>query len=268
MLFSWLKNRRRQKLLQTPFPDAWNQALTHNVHHDALLPAPQRQKLRRLVTVFIAEKRWEGCGGLELNDEIQVTIAAQACLLAVGVEPDYFFDRVQTILVYPAAYMRVATWEHEVPFGSEPTLGEAWQHGPIIISWRDALEAGRNPHSGQNVVVHEFAHYLDALDGSTDGIPPLPSRKQYQDWQRVTDEEYHRLVRSRLRGEVTLLDQYGASNKAEFFAVATECFFQRPKPLERRHPALYKILSDFYHQDPASWRLADPARVILPSRRR
>ncbi len=135
--------------------------------------------------------------------------------------------------------------------GGSGRLGEAWYRGPVILSWADARAGGQDPRDGQNVVLHEFAHQLDMLDGSADGIPPLPAGEPTRHWRTVMKAEYERLVRESERGRATLLDEYGATSEAEFFAVATECFFEKPLPLSREHPELYGVLSDFYRQDPA-----------------
>ncbi len=134
-----------------------------------------------------------------------------------------------------------------------PYLGEAWYHSPIVLSWQHVVQAGRNASNGGNVVLHEFAHYLDGLDGEVDGSPPLGGNEQARTWYRVTEAEYRRLVGAARRHEVTLLNQYGATNRAEFFAVATECFFEQPHAMRRQHEELYAILRDFYRQDLAQW---------------
>ena len=132
--------------------------------------------------------------------------------------------------------------------------GEAWYHSPIVLSWKHVLQAGRNQSNGGNVVLHEFAHHLDGLDGQVDGVPPLAGREQESTWYRVTEAEYRRLVGSARRREVTLLRHYGATNRAEFFAVASECFFEQPHAMQRQHAELYAVLRGFYLQDPAeSW---------------
>lgn len=254
MLFSWLKRRRRQKLLALAFPDLWRKHLRANVPLYQRLSDAERGKLEQLARVFVAEKHWEGCGGLELTEEMQVTIAGMACLLALGVEPNYYFQGVPTILVYPDKFLIpaepdddfLASDDHEV------ALGVAWHRGAILLSWRDVQEAGRD-EDHTNVVLHEFAHHLDGLDGFVDGSPPLPGEAG-RDWQRVMGQEYERLVAASRRGRATLLDQYGAEDPAEFFAVATECFFEQPRELKRRHPKLYAALGQFYQLDPLKWR--------------
>jgi len=239
-----IKKWRRKRLLARPFPEAWCEHLDQNVRHFRLLSNEQREKLRQSVVVMVAEKEWVGCRGLEMTDEIKVTIAGQAGLMLLGHEAPYYFDGVLSVLVYPEAFVTDLYQE---------TFGEAWPRGPVILSWRHVKEGGRDPADGLNLVLHEFAHQLDGLDGDMSGIPPLGSRRRLERWREVAEREYVRLVNRADRGEITLLDHYGASNRAEFFAVATECFFERPLAMQRQHPELYAIFSDFYRLDPAQW---------------
>ena len=160
---------------------------------------------------------------------------------------------MQSIIVYPGAFSDSPRRERYSIFGHRRVLiGQAWYHSPIVLSWRDVLRCGRNESQGSNVVLHEFAHHLDGLDGDVDGSPPLTGQK-LQEWYRVAEAEYRRLVGNALRGEATILNYYGATNLVEFFAVATECFFERPQAMCRQHGELYAILRDFYRQDPAAW---------------
>jgi Mlc titration factor MtfA (ptsG expression regulator) len=253
MLFTWLKRRRRRRLLAQPFPDPWLDYLHRNVFFYQQMTAAEQAKLRDDLRVLIAEKNWEGCGGLHLTDEIKVTIAAQACLLTLALEPDSY-ARVASILVYPHGYLGPGERRGalEVEF-TEPRLGEAWYRGPVVLSWADALQEGRRRQRGRNLVFHEFAHQLDMLDGAVNGIPLLGDAVQAQRWQEIMSAEYQRLVAAAEAGEATLLDDYGATDEAEFFAVATECFFTRPVAMHRRHPELYEMLSEYYRQDPATW---------------
>jgi Mlc titration factor MtfA (ptsG expression regulator) len=263
MIFAWLKRRRRSKLLAEPFPAAWRDILHRNVVHYRYLTAREQARLREDVRIFVAEKYWEGCGGLVLNDEIKVTIAGQACLLVLGMEHNYF-DRVQSILVYPAGYVYPGKDDGlggPVQPEGEARLGEAWYRGPVILSWADVQKDGREPQAGHNLVVHEFAHQLDMLDGVINGTPPLGSAAERARWKEVMTAEYRRLVEECGRGRATLLDQYGATDEAEFFAVATECFFDRPAPMRQRHPQLYDLLRDYYYQDPAA-RFAHRQKVL------
>lgn len=225
-----------------------NFALYERLSHD------ERDELRRRVQVFVAEKFWEGCGGLVVTEEMQVTIAAQACLLVLGF-PGEHFERLLTVLVYPSGYF--AEDRRHLPGGivSEELalrLGEAWTGGPVVLSWDDVLESGRDGDDGYNVVFHEFAHVLDMQNVTVDGTPPLPSEEQYRNWREVLAEEYNR-HRRRSGWRRTVLDPYGATDEGEFFAVATEAFFERPHGLEREHPRLFELLHSFYNQDPRLW---------------
>lgn len=254
-IFGWIRNRRRRKLLAEPFPPAWQAILDAKFKLFGFLSPDEQQALRNRLRIFIAEKDWEGCSGLQLTDEIRVLIAAQACVLTLGVE-DFYFEYVATVLVYPTRWIES---EDEIPGGTETdggavrVLGEYVKHGPIRLAWDRAERDARRPRGGKNVVYHEFAHHLDSLDGFFDGMPPLDSLTQQRHWKRVTEREYEQLIEMSQAGEATLLDEYGASNMAEFFAVSTECFFTRPVAMQRRHPDLFEILSQFYKQDPRRW---------------
>jgi hypothetical protein len=235
------------------FPDEWRAYLESNFAQYGWLSKSERARLHGLTQVIVAEKHWEGCNGLAMSEEIQVTIAAQAALLVLNL-PDEYFDRVLSILVYPGAY--VARQKTPRPGGviieaDSARLGEAWEGGALVLSWPDVLASGRVPDDGVNVVFHEFAHVLDMQEHGFDGVPLLENREQYQTWSEVMSHEYRRLIHSARSGQETLLDPYGTVNEAEFFAVATESFFERPLDMEREHPALYKLFRDFFHQDPA-----------------
>ena len=256
MLFSWLRNRRRRNLLAEPFPDAWLTTLHEHVGHYELLPASDQKKLCDAVQIMLSEKEWEGCRGLELTDEIRVTIAALAAILILGLD-DFYFDNVVTILVYPNAY--VVKEERALAGGAtiegeSDRLGEAHYRGPVILSWAEIRENAAAPGYGQNLIFHEFAHQLDMLNGAFDGTPNLPSDELARRWSDVMDREFRRLQAADRRGRDTLLDPYGATDPAEFFAVATECFFDAPRAMQREYPPLYQLLRDYYRQDPATWK--------------
>jgi Mlc titration factor MtfA (ptsG expression regulator) len=254
MIFTWLQRRRRRKVLAQPFPEAWHHYLRKNVAHYRFLSAAEQAKLRDDLRIFIAEKNWEGCGGLQMTDEVRVTIAAQACLLVLAL-PHNYFERVRSILVYPSPRKRpdvVFARDGLILEGAMAISGEAHYRGPVILAWSEVVEEGRHPEEGHNVVYHEFAHQLDMLDGLIDGTPPLETPAAYRKWREVMTAEYQDLVRKSEQGRATLLDQYGTTNEGEFFAVATECFFNRPVPLRRGHPRLYDLLREYYHQDPAA----------------
>lgn len=257
MLFSWLRNRRRKALLAQPFPPEWLAHLQRNVPYYGYLTEAEQAKLRDDLRVFVAEKDWEGCGGLEMTDEIKVTIAALAMLLVLALPHDYF-RTVPTILVYPHGYVAPDAQEVGglVMVGDSPRLGQTENRGPLLLSWSDVLKEESELGSGNNLVFHEFAHQLDLLDGEINGTPLLRDRKLARRWQKVMTAEYERLVRASERGRATLLDDYGATDPGEFFAVATECFFDRPVDLGATHPKLYELLRDYFQQDPAARRKA------------
>ena len=232
-----------------------------NVWQYAFLSPADQARLRDDLRVLVAEKNWEGGRGFAVTDEVKVTVAAQAALLLLGLEHNYFAD-VETVIVYPASYVATErTWGPGGVLTETPTprLGETSHRGPVIVSWADALAAGRGDSRGRSVVLHEFAHRLDLRNGAVDGVPPLGDARQYEEWSRVMSFEYLSLLADAQEGRPTLLDGYGATNAGEFFAVATECFFETPHPLQQMHPRLYGVLRDFYRQDPA-------ARTPLPAR--
>lgn len=244
--------------MEQPFAAAWEEWLERRVPHYGALSAEERKHLRELVQVFVAEKNWEGCRGVAVTDEMRVTIAGQACLLLLGLEHDYFHN-VDSILIFPRGFVSVAKQSVDdmgvVHESNAQSLGEAWTNGPILLSWADSVAGGRNPHDGLNVVLHEFAHKLDLWDGVVNGVPPLKNRRDYARWAEVMRREYEVLVERSERGKATLLDDYGATNPGEFFAVAVECFFEKPEVFLRRHAEMYGILKNYFGQDPAT-RLA------------
>jgi len=252
-MFGILKSNRRQRLRANPFPAAWRKILENSFPLFLKLPESDQKELQEHVQVFLAEKRFEGCGGLELTDEIKVSIAAQAWLLLLQRQTEYY-PRLRTILVYPSSYVAKATIHSEDGVVTERDigrLGESWDTGAVVLSW-DSVRAGASDiDDGQNVVLHEFAHQLDQEDGIADGAPILGRRSRYVAWARILGAEFERLRFETEQGRKTLLDQYGATNPAEFFAVATECFFEQPHQLRRKHPELYEELKQFYQQDPA-----------------
>jgi len=239
---------------EEPFPEAWLGYIEKNVGHYRYLSESEQATLRDDLRVLIAEKTWEGGGGLEVTEEMQVTIAAEASLLLLGLDHEYY-PNVESIVVYPQDYTaptRTRDASGVVDEYGSTRLGEAWDNGPVLISWADAQAGGVNPTDGHNVVLHEFAHKLDMRDGAADGVPKLDDDAQYDTWAEVMSAEYQDLVEQTEKGHKSLLDSYGATNAAEFFAVATECFFEKPVLMQEHHPRLYEVLRGFYHQDPAS----------------
>jgi Mlc titration factor MtfA (ptsG expression regulator) len=254
-MFHWLRDRRRAKTRKRPFPAEWEAFVRKNVVHYCMLDDAERSELQAMMQVFLEEKEWEGCGGLELTDEIRVTIAAQACLLQLGLPHDYYRN-VATILVYPSTVVpperHIGVFENvSGPVAAPvPILGESHSRGPVILVWDAVLHGARHPEQGHNVVYHEFAHKLDMLDGAADGTPLLEDRAQFAEWVAVCSSEFLRLRDLAGKGHKTFLDAYGATNEAEFFAVATEEFFDRPLALRKHAPDLYRVLSAYYRQDP------------------
>ena len=270
VIFSWLRNRRRQRILAAPVSPEWSTYIERNVRHWRFLDDAQRSKLLERTKVIVAEKDWVAGPDFAVTEEIKVTIAAQVAILLLGIEAAYYFDGVQTVIVYPGPFVRPAQpWlDSEDDGDGTPLYGESWHRGPIVLSWKQVLRAGRNASSGLNVTLHEFAHFLDGLDGTVEGTPPMPNAAAERRWHQVTHAEYLRLVGNARRDEATLLDHYGASSPAEFFAVATECFFERPRAMRQWHRDLYEVLSGFYHQDPAAWLEDAAVRAAKPARQR
>lgn len=253
----WLKDRKRKLIIAEPDPAGWDGILRANVAHYCVLDREERRRLMDTVKVFVREKHWEALGGLQLTDEIKVTIAGQACLLILNLPHDYY-KNVLSILIYPSTVIvpRREPGVFEIPIepASHPTpiLGQAFKGGPVILVWDAVYSGGRHPESGANVVYHEFAHKLDMLDGHADGTPPLRNRDEYNEWIEICSREYLRLKKTAENGAHGILDRYAATNEAEFFAVATEEFFDRPQELQRHAPDLYRVLENYYRQDPAA----------------
>ena len=256
MIGGWIKQRRRRHLRSQPFPEQWRHLIERNVPFFARLSVPDQGELLGHVQVFLSEKRFEGCAGLEITDEIRVTIAAQACLLLLHRKSDYF-PRLFTILVYPSAYLvdenrqiEEMIWEE----GKVSRLGEtARRMGTMVLAWDAAKSGAADPSDGKNLVVHEFAHQLDFENHAADGAPVLSSRDQQLSWAKVMRTEFASLRAADETGIPTLLDTYGATNPAEFFAVSTEAFFEQPCALRAEHPNLYNELGRFFRQDPVGF---------------
>jgi len=250
------RGRRRRRLMEQALPEPWDSVVRQRVIYRQYLPPEEQEFLGALIQVFLDEKPFEGCAGLEITDEIRLTVAGHACILLLGGQSD-MFPKLRTVLVYPRAYVAPAT-EHgpdgTVTEGLEGRSGESWSFGNVVLSWRDVRRDAANLQGGRNVVFHEFAHLLDFESGHAEGAPVLPRNAPYADWARVFEREYEALIDSVERGRQSLLDNYGATNPAEFFAVATECFFLKPAELELNHPELYRQLKLYYRQDPARYR--------------
>src|SRR5262245_26975711 len=252
VLSDWLSHPQRHEprasLLQQPFPPRWLPYLDRLPFY-ATLDARGRARLRDDLRVLVAEKKWQGVG-LSITDEIRVVIAAQAALLVLNIEHDYY-PGVTTIVVHPTHWLGESCLDRRRERDGAQLDGAA-PPGSVLLAWDEVLRGAIDAHDGRNLVLHEFAHQLDLEDGVADGIPPLPDRAAHKQWAHVLRAEFLHLCAETGAGHATLLDCYGARSPAEFFAVATECFCERGAELARRHPGLYLLLWRFFGQDPAA----------------
>ena len=268
-MLSYFKKRKRPGLRALPFPAEWARILEANVPAYRRLPADLRAQLHGHIHVLLAEKHFEGCNGLEITDEVRVTIAGEAGLLLLNRETNYYPDLV-TVLVYPSIfYADVEDADgHIVSEYKEDRSGESWDLGVVILSWEDAVEHASTGRAGYNVVLHEFAHQLDMENGAMDGVPRIADRHERDAWRAAFAAAYDRFERAAYSNRRTLVDPYGAGDPAEFFAVVTESFFERPLALSREYPDLYAALSRYYHVDPAAWQAPGAAAgALAPARR-
>lgn len=243
------RNWRRERQLQTPFPETWRATLESQVPLFPGLPAKLKRQLEQHVQLFLAEKSFYGCDGFEVNDTVRLTIAGHACLLIMN-RSYSDFDDIRSILVYPDAY-RVRDIEHDglvVSESNEIRAGEASSYGQVVLAWTQCEEGAVNPGGHHNVILHEFAHQLDYLDGTADGAPPL-SGEQAKHWQQTMTQAYEHLRQSLQHHQKPWLDPYGATEPAEFFAVLTEAFYQQPEHLKAEQPEVYEALQRFYRLD-------------------
>jgi Mlc titration factor MtfA (ptsG expression regulator) len=263
-MFGFLRSRRRRKLLSEPFPPYWEAVLKRNVGHYLRLTAPQQARLRDTARVLVAEKQWEGCGGLHVTEEMKVTVAGQAALLLLGLVHDYY-ARVDSIIVYPTGFRTPNPeddWEDD-ELSDFAASGQAVYRGPVILSWDEVVTEGRDPDLGFNVVVHEFAHQLDYLDGVINGTPPLDDPALTASWGPVMTAalESHRALLG--RKEESFFTDHAAENETEFFADASEAFFCRPHDLLDEVPGVFDLLAAYYRLDPREWFPRGP-HVGLP----
>jgi Mlc titration factor MtfA (ptsG expression regulator) len=251
-VFGWLTKRKHAKILETPFPKSWERILEKNVADYKRLAEVDKKLLRDKTQIFIAEKNFEGARDLEVDDEMKVTIAGQACLLIIHLEKEDVFPTVESIVIYPSAFVVPGAQRGHVVIKDQARLGEAWHAGTVVLAWDSTLSGARDPRDGHNLVLHEFAHALDYEDGEGDGAPVLQKRAMYSGWSHVLGAEFEDLVEATEHGQKSMIDSYGATNPAEFFAVVTEAFFEKGRQMKSQHPELYEQLASFYGQDPAS----------------
>jgi Mlc titration factor MtfA (ptsG expression regulator) len=246
---------RRHRLRSRPFPHAWRDILRQYVPQVRQLPADLQLQLKKHIQVFVAEKTFIGCDGLAVTDDMRVAIAAQACLLLLNRRSGYF-PELREILIYPSAFAvrrRTTDAAGVVHERRAVHLGESSSRGHVVLSWDDVVRGAADASDGHNVVIHEFAHQLDQENGDANGAPPMFGRRRIERWTRVFDDAYARLHSELQREGAPTLDPYGASSPAEFFAVATEAFFERPQHLAEAFPDLFSELSRYYRVNPLSW---------------
>lgn len=251
-----LRQRRRRALRQRSWPAEWEQVLRQYWPLYRRLPPALRRQLQGHVQVLLDEKEFVGCAGLEVTEAMRLVVAAQAALLLLNRPSDYY-PGLRSILIYPAAFLT----RHEqrdaagVQSRREAILsGESWDLGKVVVSWEDVEHGAADISDGANVVLHEFAHQLDQESGSANGAPLLETSAAYGRWSEVLGREFAALREEMANGESSVMDGYGATNPAEFFAVATETFFEKSHQLRDENPDLYAELRQFYHVDPCDWQ--------------
>ena len=249
----WI-NHKRNKTKARPFPKEWRYILKRNIPYFYSMPADLQLQLKQHLLVFLEEKKFFGFEGIKITDEIRVTIAAQACLLLLNRKANYY-PKLKSIYIYPQAFVtKHETRDEAGILQSKPRVlsGESWELGKVILSWKHSKQGAQDFDDGHNVVIHEFAHQLDQETGVANGAPFL-KKNSNRCWSKVLSKEFEQLQRDARRGENSLLDHYGATNPAEFFAVASEVFFERPKEMKKEHSKLYDQLQSFYQVNPAIW---------------
>lgn len=251
----WIPRYRLKKALKAPFPGEWVGILENNIQVYRNLPMPLRLQLRLLIKQFLHQKQFSGAAGLEITDEIRLTIAAQACMLHLNRGGD-LYPKLKYILVYPSAFIVSRPEGNDsgvVSIQERGLLGESWQNGKVILAWDNVLQGAQNFVDGRNVVLHEFAHQLDSESGMADGAPLLAGKSSYRSWAAALSHEFEELQKDDRIGRRSLLDHYGATNPAEFFAVATETFFEKPRQMAEHHAELFEVLARYYRIDPRDW---------------
>ena len=246
---------QRNKVKQRPFKKHWRKIIQTRMPYFQKMPADLQLQLKELIQVFLEEKRFIGCNGLQITDEMRVTIAAQACLLLLNRKTD-MYPKLESILVYPSGFIKEQQSVHSGGVHhTERTrlIGESWEFGKVVLSWQDTLEGALIPDDGHNVVIHEFAHQLDQETGIANGAPILDKDQDYDSWSKILSEQFAVLQQQAREGEPSLFDYYGATNPAEFFAVASEVFFEQSQQLYIQHPKLYQQFKLYYHVDPLNW---------------
>ena len=243
------------ELPNEPFPEEWKNILQSGWPLYSKLPDDLRHQLERLTLVFLDRIDFKGVDGLAITDEIRVMTSAQACILLLN-QGTFFTNKLRSAVIHPKAYSATShdTIAGETMEKKIAVQGQSWENGLVVLSWDNTRTGAANSKDGRNLVIHEFAHQLDQSDGLTDGAPVLGSKEQYKRWQRVCSRVFSDLQDKIDRGQKTVIDDYGATNPAEFFSVATETFFEKPYQLNKKRPELYDLLREYYRVDPLTWR--------------
>ena len=255
VIHSKLQHSRRNKLFLKPLPSDWIQILKDNVSLYSLLPENLKDELHGRINIFLDEKEFIGCGGLQMSDKIRITIVGNACILLLK-RDKRCFPRFTTILVHPDTYVaKEVTYDGLVEIHDDSVRsGESWHRGPVVLSWSNVIHGSLNSDDGHNVVLHEFAHKLDEENEIMNGLPVLRDSSHYADWAKVLSKEYDSLLIRVEHSTNSVIDAYGAVSPVEFFAVATESFFEKPLQMKQKLPELYEQFKIFYNLDPAKWR--------------
>ncbi len=250
-----LQRSRRNNLFLKPLPPDWIQILENNVSIYSLLPQNLRKELHGRINIFLDEKEFIGCAGLQISNEIRITIAGNACILLLK-RDKRCFPKFTTILIYPDTYVSREVKSDGLVVVHEESVraGESWYRGPVVLSWADVMRGSLNNSDGHNVVLHEFAHKLDEENEIMNGLPVLRDSSHYAEWAEVLSKEFDSLLIRVDRGTNSVIDAYGAVSPSEFFAVATESFFEKPLQMKNKLPDLYQQFRRFYNLDPAAWR--------------
>jgi len=254
MIHSKLQHSRQNKLFFKPLPADWIRILENNVSLYSLLPEDLKHELHGRINIFLDEKEFIGCGGLQMSDEIRITISGNASILLLK-RDKRCFPQFTTILVHPDTYVaKEVTYDGLVEIHDDNIRsGESWHRGPVVLSWTDVIYGSLNSDDGHNVVLHEFAHKLDEENEIMNGLPILRDSSDYADWAKVLSKEYNSLLIRVKHRTNSVIDAYGAVSPVEFFAVATESFFEKPLQMKQKLPELYEQFEKFYDLDPAAW---------------
>ncbi|QGX96917.1 zinc-dependent peptidase [Roseovarius faecimaris] len=250
---AWRKRRKRAVLLASPLTEAERDVVAAHVPLTLRLPAELRPALEGKIRLFLDQVTFRGCGGLQVSDEMRLSIAAQACLLVAN--SGRWYDHLTTILIYPGAFksLQQRRQGYVVQEAEIIRSGESWTRGPVILSWAHADQGAANPDDGHNVVFHEFAHQIDDLSGHTDGAPLMSKGQSGDAYEQAIVSAFERHVDAVERGRRPVLDPYGAEGYEEFFAVAVEMFFEQPRQLREGEPEVYEQLALIFELDPAAW---------------